>query len=96
MSHDAINSWVNKAKNAPVAASMAVPQNSGIQVIRREEPQSRGNKIMEIAEKLRPWFIKMFEGVRDDEGMLLQPAHIRGMALNVAQTIVKDQEKKAS
>ena len=89
MSHDAINSWVDKAK-MPVAP--VVPQ-AAVKVIKREV-QSHGNLIMEIAEKIRPVLAKMFEGAHDDEGMLLQPAHIRGFALNMAQNLIKKQEDK--
>lgn len=88
MSQDAINSWIEKAKSGPVPA----PKAAGIQVIKRVE--TRGNVIMELAERIRPYLQKMFEGVRDEDGLLLQPAHIRGMALNVAQGLVKNQELK--
>ncbi len=90
MSHDAINSWVDKAKNGlpPSAKSAAV------QVIKRAESQARGNIIIDIAEKIRPFLLKMFDGVRDENGMLMQPAHVRGIALNMAQNIAKEQEIK--
>lgn len=88
MSHDAINSWVGKAKSAPPPAIEA----TSVKVIKREV-QSTGNMIMEIAEKIRPFLLKMFEGVRDEEGMLLQPANVRGIALNMAQNIIKEQKK---
>lgn len=89
MSHDAISSWVENAKNG-------IPALAGTQGVRviRATPQSRGNLIMEIAEKLRPHLLKMFEGVRDDEGLLLQPARVRGIALNMAQSIVQKQDVK--
>jgi len=93
MSHEVINDWIEKAKSA----GSTVP-TSGIQIIRREEP-FKGNVILEIADKIRPWLAKMFEGVRDENNMLLQPARVHGIALNVAQSIVKEQEeqrKKAS
>ena len=90
MSHDAINSWVDKAKTGlpPAAASAA------IQVVRRAQSEARGNIIIDIAEKIRPFLLKMFEGVRDENGMLLQPAHVGGIALNMAQNIAKEQEIK--
>ncbi|MEZ5690812.1 MAG: hypothetical protein R3D71_04010 [Rickettsiales bacterium] len=87
MSNDAINSWVDRAANNQQPQST----NSEIKVIKREV-QSRGNIIMNVAEKIRPFLLKMFEGVRDENGILLQPAHIRGIALNMAQGIVKEQE----
>ncbi|MFO0389876.1 MAG: hypothetical protein ACK502_09210 [Alphaproteobacteria bacterium] len=92
MSQDVIGDWVEKAKQAEAAAASP----SGVRVIRRQETQSRGAQIMEIAEKLRPWFTKMFEGVRDENGMLVQPARIRGISLNVAQSLVQEQESQAS
>lgn len=91
MSQDVISNWVEKAKMADTAAASP----SGVRVIRREETQNRGKIIMDIAEKLRPWLTKMFEGVRDENGMLVQPARIRGIALNVAQNLVKEQESQA-
>jgi hypothetical protein len=91
MSNDAINSWVGKAKNTPAAASA---KNTEVKVIKRAVPEPRGNIIMDVAEKIRPFLLKMFEGVRDESGMLLQPAHIRGIALNMAQNIVKEQANK--
>ncbi len=54
-----------------------------------------GRLIMEIAEKLRPWLTKMFENVRDENGMIVQPARIRGIALNVAQDIINEQMQKS-
>ena len=91
MSQDVISNWVEKAKMADTATASP----SGVRVIRREETQNRGKIIMDIAEKLRPWLTKMFEGVRDENGMLVQPARIRGIALNVAQNLVKEQESQA-
>ncbi|MCE2926447.1 MAG: hypothetical protein LW823_02205 [Rickettsiales bacterium] len=90
MTHDAINNWIEKAKQVDDAAAA----ESGVRVIRNPKAPSRGAQIMEIAEKLRPWFAKMFEGVRDENGMLVQPARVRGIALNVAQRIVQEEERK--
>ena len=89
MSPDAMNSWIEKAKSA---GSTAAVKQEGIQVIKRVE--TRGSIIIDIADKIRPIIQKMFEGVRDDDGTPLQPAHIRGMALNVAQGIVEEQQKR--
>ena len=88
MSHDAINNWVANAKSADKAGA-ANPK--AIKVVRAT--QSKGNLIMEVAEKLRPHLLKLFEGVRDTEGMLLQPARVRGIALNMAQSIVQNEAK---
>jgi hypothetical protein len=96
MSNDAINSWIEKAKQNAEGGALPAEEMSGVKVIKRTQAQSRGSAIMDIAEKIRPWLTKMFEGVRDEEGLLVQPAHVRGIALNVAQNIVKEQQKKAS
>ncbi len=87
MASDNISSWVAKAKEGVVPPPVAA---SSVKVIKRE--QTRGNIIMDIAEKIYPWFLKMFDGVRDENGMVMQPAHVRGIALNVAQSIIKEQE----
>ena len=92
MSHDAINNWIEKAKQADQSTEV----QSAVRVVRRETKQSRGNLIMEIAELVRPALTKMFEGVRDENGMLVQPARVRGVALNLAQRIVMENDKKAS
>lgn len=64
--------------------------------IRKTPPMpGNGRLIMEIAEKLRPWLTKMFENVRDENGMIVQPARIRGIALNVAQDIINEQMQKS-
>jgi hypothetical protein len=90
MTHDALEGWIKNARQSGGESALA----SGIRVIRNPKAPSRGAQIMEIAEKLRPWFAKMFEGVRDENGMLVQPARVRGIALNVAQRIVQEEEGK--
>jgi hypothetical protein len=92
MSHDAINNWVEKAKGQINTAN----ESSGVQVIKRPVAMTKGNIIMELAEKLRPWLTTVLTGLRDENGMLVQPARIRAVALNVAQDIVKRQEEKHS
>lgn len=87
MSSESIGSWIKQAK----AIGQAMPQSGGVKVVKRA-PKSKGNLIMEIAEKIRPWILKMFEGVRDENGMVVQPARVRAISLNVAQSIVNDQE----
>lgn len=92
MDNDAIENWIERAiKNE--ARDNSSP--AGLKVIKRSA-QTRGNLIMEIAEKLRPWLSKMFEGVRDENEMLVQPSRVRGIALNVAQQIVLEHEKKSA
>lgn len=87
MSNDVISHWVEKAKLADGGALPA----GGVKVIRNTH-KSQGSSIIDIAEKLRPWLAKMFEGVRDENGMLVQPARIRGIALNLAHHIIKEQK----
>lgn len=53
-----------------------------------------GNPVLEIAERIYPWLLKMFDGIRGDDGMLLQPAHVRAISLNVAQRLVHKQQQK--
>lgn len=77
------NSWVENSVGG------AIP-SAGASVY----PESRGRLIMGVAEKIRPTLAKMFKNVRDDDGILLQPAHIRAIALNMAQSIVKEYEMK--
>lgn len=90
MPHDAINNWVENAKKAQKASP--IEKAAGVQVITRVTPQNRGGLIMEISEKIRPWLMTMLDGMRDNDGMLLQPAHVRAIALDVAQGIVKKYE----
>lgn len=89
MSNDVIQNWVRKSKQDADA-----PQVNSVNVIKRVGKQSRGNVILEIAERLRPWFTKMFEGIRDEHGQLVQPARIRAIALNVAQDLLNEEENK--
>lgn len=93
MIDDAINNWIENAASGKHAVTP--PADEGVRVIRRQ-PKSNGAVIMEIAEKLRPWFLKMFEGVRDENGMTIHPSHVRGIALNVAQDIVKKNEEQST
>lgn len=81
---ESTGSWSNKAR-VPVGKT------------NRQQPmQTRGNLIMEIAEKIRPWLARMLGEVRDENGMLVQPARVRAIALNMAQSIVKEQEAQAT
>ena len=88
MAHDMIGNWVEKAKSSETVAN----SGSGVKVIRRELPASRGNMIMDIAERIRPFLMELFKGIRDKQGMLYQPAHVRGIALNMAQDLLKIHE----
>jgi hypothetical protein len=91
MSNDAINNWVEKAKSHTESADNRA---GGVQVVKRAVPVTKGNIIMEVAEKLRPWLTSLFANVRDEHGMLVQPAKVRAIALNVAQDLVRKQEEK--
>lgn len=86
MGNETISHWVEKAKNAPAAPAQ---KESGVQVVRREPPPTTGQVIMDIADKLWPGLMELFHGMRDSSGMLLQPAHVRGIALNMAQELAK-------
>ncbi len=108
MDEQNIKSWLKKAKanseavegqNAPSSSLVVVGRNSKTNAKDNNQNSeyikkvSRGAMIMEIAEKLRPVFSNFFNGRRDDNGMLFQPSHIRGFALNCAEYLVKAQEK---
>mgnify|MGYP000063503556 CR=1 FL=1 len=95
MNEDGMSEWVNRAKQ--VEARGETPA-SGVKVIRKEPVKNRGALIMAIADALRPHLAKVFDGVRDSEGMLAQPAHVRAFALNMAQRMVlaKEQENAAA
>jgi hypothetical protein len=84
MSHDAINSWV---ENAKMASKNHAAHQQGIQVVRAK--QDKGNIILDLSEKLLPWLHKLLDGTRDNNGMLLQPAHVRAISLEMAQSLVK-------
>lgn len=52
--------------------------------------QSNGTLIMQIAEEvIRPYLMKKLADCRDENGMPVQPARIRGIALIMAQEWVK-------
>lgn len=82
MTHELMSEWVQKAKNGANAATVTEQK-------KKKAIPTKGNIILEIAEKLRPLITKLFEGKHDANGMLVQPAHVRGIALNVAQELVK-------
>ena len=51
--------------------------------------QTEGSKIMQLAEVLRPYIAEWLKDHRNSEGLAVQPATIRGVALNTAQTLIK-------
>lgn len=92
MTSDAIDNWIERARQNEANSA----EHDGACVAKRSNKKSRGDLILEISEKLRPWLTKMYEDVRDENGMIVQPSRVRGIALNVAQLIVQDEEKKIS
>lgn len=83
MPYDTINQW---AKHTQANAKTGARVNGA----KAAQFSGQGNLILEIAEKLRPHLTKLFKDARDENGMLVQPARIRGIALNVAQSIVRE------
>jgi hypothetical protein len=91
MTRDPINSWIEQiAGSNPMNA--AGGDASGVQVIHRKHRPVQGNIIVDVAEKIRPIMMKMFAGAKDENGVVLQPARIRAMALDMAQWMVKKYE----
>ncbi len=91
MNEDNLNHWIDRAK---INESLPKPP-SAVQVI-KHVTKSRGQIIMEISEKILPIMQNFFNGKRDNSGILLQPAHIRGIALNYAEYLVKAKEQDNS
>ena len=88
MTQEVISDWVTKAKSV----SDGVHAEHGIKVIRRQDApprqKTKGETIMDMADRMWPSLMKLFADVRGEDGMLMQPAHVRGIALNVAQDLV--------
>lgn len=55
----------------------------------KKAPQTTGQLIMQIAEMLRPRIAEYLKNARDENGMPVQPARIRGISLIIAQELVK-------
>ena len=87
MAEDNISHWVKKAKDGSSAQ-----HHNGVNVIRRAEPKTKGEMIMDIADRIWPSMMKLFADTRDENGVLMQPAHVRGIALNVAQDLLKNKD----
>lgn len=93
MTNDAINNWIEQAKQPK--GNFVVGNNPNAQrpqVIKRVETDQRGKLIMLIADAIRPVLAKFLDGKRDHSGLPFQPAHVRGIALNIAQGMVKQQD----
>ena len=83
MTNDVMSEWVKNTKAAYDAS-----KKEAITVVRREKTKTKGEVIVDIADRIWPSLMSLFEGVRDENGLLLQPSHVRGIALNVAQDLV--------
>ena len=91
MIRDPIDSWIEKTTHDSMHGAEEEDSGDDIRVIaRRHQPINQGNIIVELAEKIRPALIRMFAGVRDESGIPIQPATIRGISLNLAQRLVKE------
>jgi hypothetical protein len=58
-------------------------------VMQKKRVQTMGELILQVAEALKPGLQDEFEGVRDENGMPVQPARVRGIAIIIAQELVK-------
>lgn len=58
--------------------------------------QTRGAKIMELADVLRPALTEWLRGGHDENGMPFSHERIRGAALTMAQYLVKKNESAAA
>lgn len=98
MNDDNISEWAQRAKANEGSTSTGDAAKPSVKVIRKEPTHNRGALIMAVAEALRPHLTKLFEGSRDDDDMLTQPAHVRAFALNMAQRMVhaKEQDNAAA
>lgn len=91
MTDKPLNSWIEQiARSTQINAASG--DGSGVQVIQRKHKPLQGNIIVDVAEKIRPIMLKMFAGAKDENGVVLQPAKIRAMSLNLAQRLVKEQQ----
>lgn len=93
MNEETLNGWVEKAKANASGADATV--TSGVKVI-RNETKSRGTVIMALADVLRPHISKWFDGKYNDEGMLIQPAHVRGFCIEMAERLYKQRYENAA
>lgn len=58
--------------------------------------QSRGAKIMQLADMIRPSLSECLKGKHDENGMPVSPERMRGIALNMAQYLVKTMDAEAA
>lgn len=94
MNGENFNEWVGRAKNNEKRVTPPSKNKKPLNVLRNEPQKSRGAMVMEIADKLLPSLSRWFSGKYSDEGMLIQPAHVRGLAIDMAEGLLKKQETK--
>lgn len=58
--------------------------------------KARGERILQMAELIRPALLKRLSGCHDASGMPVPPERIRAVALIVAQQLVRDEEKASA
>lgn len=51
--------------------------------------QTQGQKIMQFAEAIRPYIAEWLQNARTRDGLPVQPATVRAVALNTAQEFLK-------
>jgi hypothetical protein len=56
--------------------------------------KTTGDLILQVAEALKPGLQDELEGVCDENGMPVQPARVRGIAILIAQELVKSYMNK--
>lgn len=88
MSNEATKKWVGKTGHGD-AVRVKKSSSASSNIV-----MSKGAMIMEMADRMWPHLSEMLTGVRNDKGLLVQPAHIRGMALNIAQDLMNKHEAK--
>lgn len=89
MIREPIDSWIEKATQDHMRG-VEGDSMEDVQVVARQHRPAQGITIVDLAEKIRPALLRMFTGVRDENGMLIQPARIRGISLNLAQRLLKE------
>ena len=57
--------------------------------IKKKNFQTDGQKIMQLGEALMPYVKNWLDGARNQDNLPVQPATIRAISLNMAQSLVK-------
>ncbi len=71
-------------------------QGPKINNMNNKRVQTMGELILQVAEALKPGLQDELEGVRDENGMPVQPARVRGIAIIIAQELVKSHMANAA